>query len=158
MRPKIELENTPEDIRRERIVGRMGYALLGFIVPMAAVGLFGGGFLWQESEQAGGAVLRYPGVCRMHHDVELEMSLPAGATAIAYPLSLLDTFEIVSIAPAPDQQEMQGDSVLLRFVAQDAAASSGVKVKLRADRPSRVDAALLVEGQGALPLRMWVLP
>lgn len=155
---RIDLESSPEDRRRERWLGRLGYLALGLFVPLAAIGFFGGGSLWAATETAGGAVLQYPGVCRAHHEFELQLWLPAGAQNVRIPAALFDRIELCGAIPAPELESAEGDQVILSFSNVAVASTSALRLRLKADRPGRVQSEIAVQDQGMLPLNIWVLP
>lgn len=113
--------------RREWIVQRTGWSLLGVLILAACAGLFGNGPLAHQQFSIDGNVLDLDRFARREAASEwvFQPRMSAGRDdefAVRINSQFLERYRIVAIIPEPRQQVVDQDDVLFRFAADHSGS------------------------------------
>jgi len=114
-------------------IQRMSWIAMAIILLSAAFGFWGaGGYFAERSVSAGEATVTFPRVSRWKCSDQILISVPAGAPAtIEFDRAFHEAFDIVSITPAPETQQLQPGGSTMRY----AGAGGTVQINVSATRP-----------------------
>jgi hypothetical protein len=124
----LEAELDPRFNRIERRVQRVGWAIIALVLVAAVLGLFGGGFFSQATARDRGEgyelALRYPRLGRAESNLELELRIAAPGQSSSEVMAvfsgeIVDKASFTGIAPQPDSETVDGDSIVYTWEVED---------------------------------------
>lgn len=137
---ELQIEEDQQFQEREWKVERAGWLVMGLVILLALLGLFGRGPLSQAAVSGPqGYEVDYERFARYQSPVDLRVLLPQqaiseGEARFWIERQYLEAFEIEKIVPEPDSVEIGPERVIYTF----PAAATGQQVVIRLDlRPKR---------------------
>ena len=148
--------------RKEWLVQRIGWCVLGLLLALAALGALGDGLLTRASRGSAeaGFGVRYHRVWRMESPAWLEVTVrPAadGTLSLTLPDQLLRAATLENVAPEPSESILTPGGNRLVFRSEGAGPAT-LRLAFTPHRPGRIEARLLGPENRALDVSFLVLP
>jgi hypothetical protein len=123
IRTSLQIEEDIDLHIRSWIIQRIGWGLMLIFLVLAALGLFGNGFLSEQHVSADGASLTYERFSRYENNTALEIETSARRKSISihFDPGFAQTFKVEKINPAPSGQKIQ-DGVRIDSFAVEGRA------------------------------------
>ena len=163
---EIELDENAEFQKREWLVQRVGWAVMGLIVLAALLGLFGRGPLARAVVGGEGDPLRveYDRFTRHASPTTLKIRLTPGVADEDGTIRLwldreyMQAVQVEEISPEPESMEAGEDGIVYVFRVADAERSTRVTFRIQPSGYGLLSGGVGLVGQFRLRFRQFVFP
>ncbi|HWO42426.1 MAG TPA: hypothetical protein VNO43_11545 [Candidatus Eisenbacteria bacterium] len=153
----LQIEEDPGFQTREWQVQRAGWAILGLLAALAALGVFGTGVFSRTSVQADGLKVEYERFGRLRRPDAFRISFNAqGPGQVLISREYLDHFTIEDISPRPDRVEATAGWLAYSFPVRDGMAT--VTFHLQPEAFGRISGAVRLADGESITFEQFIYP
>lgn len=121
LKPSLQLEDEIELHEKGWIAQRIGWLLMFILLVSTALGLFGNGWLSDETLAIGDSQITYERFGRFELPMQLTIRAQAdqGGLTVSIPQSYLHCFNVSRITPEPSERKTVKGSIVYTFEGKD---------------------------------------
>jgi hypothetical protein len=146
--------------RREWVIQRVAWVIVGLILAGSLVGAFGKGPLSRRTQHVQGLTLKYDRIVRFQDRTELRVTVEGDASEVVS-LEVGDDYlshvELESVVPEPEEQRSRPGVVELRFRPARAGEPVEVCVRVKVAKVGTLKGSVSA-GRGVLRFEQFCLP
>jgi hypothetical protein len=146
--------------RREWVLQRAAWVVVGLILAGSLAGAFGKGPLSRRTLHVQGLTLTYDRIVRFQDQIELRVRVEGGASGVVS-LEVGDDYlshvELKSVVPEPEEQRSRPGVVELRFRPARAGEPVEVSVRVKVEKVGTLKGSVSA-GAGVLRFEQFCLP